>query len=84
MKAKAQVVIGIIVLVVVLVVVTWLWQRSRSSVPAPEPVEEPAGLGAEILEKTQSAQEKVQEPVPETNPFKKANPFSDAYKNPFE
>lgn len=86
MKLKAPVIVGFVVLIAALIVVLWLWQKSRvPEAPSEEAVvEEPAGLGAEISGKTQGAQEAIQAPVPETNPFKKANPFTDAYKNPFQ
>ena len=80
-KSKlAMVILGIIVIVLV---GGFLWWKYKG-----RPLEEAVPtLGSTISNEVKAPEDAVPDVNPykaETNPFEKANPFSDVYKNPFE
>lgn len=74
--------------VILLAAAAVLWLYLAGKKPAPEPAA-PIKTSEEAVEAVTSAeidvnQNPVNEKVPEVNPVDRANPFKDAYKNPFE
>ena len=58
----------------------WYWFAVR-----PEPIKTPEDIaGAVTTPNLEVPSNPVQNKVPELNPIDRANPFKDAYKNPFE
>lgn len=80
-KSKtAMITIGIIVVIVVLGLILWKYKSRTIEEDVPT-------LGQKISEEVKAPADAVPDVNPykaETNPFEKANPFSDVYKNPFE
>ena len=76
---KTKLVLAAIVLIAIAAGV-WYWFTGRS-----EPIKTPEDVvGAVTTPNLNVPSNPVQNKIPELNPIDRANPFKDAYKNPFE
>ncbi|MDP3764086.1 MAG: hypothetical protein Q8Q95_00490 [bacterium] len=77
--------LGMMILgIVVVVLIGFLWWKYKGR---PQQEETVPTLGQKISDEVKAPSDAVPDVNPykaETNPFEKANPFSDVYKNPFE
>ena len=80
---STRLIAGVVILIVI--VGGYLWFKYKDKT-APEAGTE-ATLGEQVSDQTQTPTDSVPNVNPyeaETNPFEKANPLKDIYKNPFE
>ena len=73
----------VVIVVIALIVIGYLWSKYKSKTA---PIESPT-LGQQISNQVQNPGGQVPDVNPynaKTNPFEKANPLKNIYKNPFE
>ncbi|MDP3799869.1 MAG: hypothetical protein Q8Q90_00395 [bacterium] len=78
---KTMIILGIIVMLLVVGFVLWKYKGR------PQQQDEVPTLGSTISNEVKAPTDAVPDVNPykaETNPFEKANPYSNVYKNPFE
>lgn len=84
-EGKPKVAVAAVALgAVVIGVLVWWYYTNKDKTPS---AQDSQTLGEEIAGQTQTPTDSVPEVNPykaDTNPFEKANPLKDIYKNPFE
>ena len=73
----------VVIVIIALIVIGYLWSKYKSKTV---PIESPT-LGQQISNQVQNPGGQVPDVNPynaKTNPFEKANPLKNIYKNPFE
>ena len=81
-------ILGIVVLVIVGGTGAWWYLSQKAEVieePAPEPIKTSEDVAEAVTApEIEVGSNPVENKVPEVNPVDRANPFKDAYQNPFE
>ena len=74
------------ILLILIAAAIWYWQKGIPSLTAPEPIKTTDdAIGAIAVPAAgQVPTNPVEGKVPELNPVDRANPFNNAYRNPFE
>jgi len=82
----SYIIIGLVVLGVVAGAGWWYWpQRVETPTPEPEPIKTSEDVAEAVTTpELEVGSNPVENKVPEVNPVDRANPFKDAYRNPFE
>ena len=63
----------------------WWYFAQKKEEPAPEPIKTSEDIAEAVTApELEVGSNPVQNKVPEVNPVDRANPFKDAYQNPFE
>ena len=84
------VILGVVVLVIVLGAGAWWYFAQKTEIAVvEEPTPEPIKTSEDVVEAVTAPElevgsNPVENKVPEVNPVDRANPFKDAYQNPFE
>ena len=85
--SNSKIVVAVVILIVVIAAagaVWWYLGRSKEE-PAPEPIKTAEDVAEAVTTpEIEVGSNPVENKVPEVNPVDRANPFKDAYQNPFE
>ena len=77
------IILGIVALIVIGGIGAWWYKSQKKVEPAPIKTSEDV-VEAVTVPELEVGSNPVRNKVPEVNPVDRANPFKDAYKNPFE
>ena len=83
--SNSKIIVTAVILIVVIAAVAAWWYLGQKEEPAPEPIKTSEDVAEAVtVPELEVGSNPVENKVPEVNPVDRANPFKDAYQNPFE